>query len=72
MIKVTDNRVSAEVRSVDLAMGQCMEVTESMYNGAILCRTYDGYVNLRNPQQCWTKSADFKGKRVTVSVHIDA
>ena len=63
------------IQPKDLKIGEAMRVkdTSSSYNGAVVLRTYDEYVNLNNPLNTWGSIGAplFKGVRVKLKIEAE-
>jgi hypothetical protein len=63
------------IQPKDLKIGEAMRVkdTSTHRNGAIILKTYDGFVDINDPQSTWGKSniPIFKGVRVKLNIEAE-
>jgi len=61
------------IQPKDLKIGEAMRVkdTSSGYNGAVVLRTYDEFVDIYNPRNTWSGAPLFKGVRVKLKIEAE-
>jgi hypothetical protein len=61
------------IQPKDLKMGEAMMVEKSnrSHAGRIVLRTFDGFVDINNPQHTWSGTPTFKGVRVKLKIEVE-
>lgn len=62
MHKLTSDYTALEIEIQYMQIGQVVEVLTGQYVRHIIMRTYQGWVELSNPNRCWDNDA-FKGQK---------
>lgn len=61
------------VQPKDLEIGEAMRIKEisSHYYDAVILRTFDGFVDVKNPRNTWSNIPTFRGVRVKLKIEVE-